>query len=166
MRRRTRAARAIVLMEILAVVSLGTVLSGMVFVTLKQIVDLHRAAAAHLDRQATVTALTRQLRKDAGAASAWRWNDMTLVLTTAGRPGGTVVEYRIAPEQVTRTAEGTETHAWRACGLTFSANVESGTYAGMLTLEIGRASQAGAARAVTRRAILSLLLPGLQGASR
>jgi type II secretory pathway component PulJ len=159
MRSASHGLRAIVLIEMLAVVSVGTVLASIAFVTLKQTIDLHRAAARNLDRQATVAALTRQLRKDAAAASTWSWDNATLMLTTVQHAGRTFVEYRIGPDQITRTADGAETHVWRAPRLRFSAQVQAGQLASVLVVEIERPQAAAA-----QPASLPFLLPAGGGA--
>ncbi len=155
------ALRAIILAELLMVVSGGVIIMGIVIVALNETIHIHRAAAAHADRQATIEMLTHQLRNDLRAATAWQWQDGTLTLTAEIGTQPAVVAYQFRPEAVARSAGGNETHVWRSRGLEFAAQIETGPRAGVLSIAISHQPRGGGKRVIDPS--LTFLIPPAGG---
>ena len=154
-----RRSAAYVLIEVVVVVIVGSAVAGLMVVLLNNAFYVQRTAGAHADREAAIDGLTRQMRRDALAAWAYRWDGSTLVLETVAEDGRREVGYTITGNAVVRT-EGPERHVWQAVRLRFAARLESGPDADVFLLDFIEQPAPRARTRAPRSITVPLLLPG------
>jgi hypothetical protein len=115
---------AFMLGEMLTVLVIGIIVGGVMAKLVIDAIYLQRVAGQRLDRAAVRAALSARLRQDAAVATAYSWDGRSLRLTNSA--GGSIVDYEIADDEITRRSEGAQTHGWRATRLRFAADLKRG----------------------------------------
>ncbi len=160
--------RAIVLVELLALVAIIIfILAALTRLVVSQI-DLHRVERQHHNRVATMEGFMDRLRGDLLAASEWTWRDGVLTMQVGDDEGVRWIEYRIEAERAARlvrvglieqNAPTTETDAWSSPRLGFEAALERGDGGAILTLTFVESPPPRRRLLPDRRYVVTLFLP-------
>ena len=131
MRQRRASRRAILLLELIAMILIGTVMLSLLARMIVNHLEFQHLSRLHDNRMAVMDSLIRRLERDAVTTAAYRWQDDAATLTL-GQASAPAVQYRIQTASVVRRVDGIETDRWSSMRLRFSAKVERGPRADIL----------------------------------
>lgn len=160
MRQRRASRRAILLLELIAMILIGTVILSLLGRMIVNHLEFQHLSRLHDNRMAVMDSLIQHLERDAVTTAAYRWQDdaATLTLDRASSPA---VQYRIQPQSVMRLVDGIETDRWRSRRLRFSARVERGPRADILGITFTEQPPPRRRRLPDRTYTKSITLPSL-----
>lgn len=155
----TRRQFAFMLVELIVIVGVGLLLVGLVSKLVIDAVYLQRMTVQHANRMALIDAFTEQMRRDLALTTAYAADAAGLTLFSANSEQRSETRYAINASEVLRTAEGRETHRWKAIRLGFTWRIERGPRADLLWLDFIEQPPPRATRLRDRTFRVSFLLP-------
>lgn len=152
------------LCELLLVIMLSMLITGISWKLIVDAMYLQRVAGQSADRTAVMDSLARVLQRDAASARDTSWEGGSLTLSLADHAGQVV--YDIGPSSIRRRQGDVETSVWSAARLSFEPRIEHGSRSDLLLIDFVEQPPPRATVLGVRRQVLSILLPLRAGGDR